>query len=184
MSLPARTVLRIEPAPFTDAEPFVEPLPGGDDAVIRTLEAMRELVAHELPNPLVQSLAAQVGRPGRTYANAIALFKLMRERVRFNRDPARLEWLQRPSRLAAEIMVRGQAVGDCDDRAMLAASLALALGMRPAFVVIGTRADGPYEHVYYALWMGEVARWQPFDPQEVAEPFREAPHERKLVYPL
>jgi transglutaminase-like putative cysteine protease len=73
-------------------------------------------------------------------------------RLRFARDPARLELLETPDGLLRRIDNQGFVSVDCDGAAILAAALGLALGLRARFVVVGFFSpSAPYSHVWTEL---------------------------------
>lgn len=88
-----------------------------------------------------------------------AIYKWVRHRIRYRRDPIGLEWVQSPARTVKE------RAGDCDDLATLIAALAQALGHRTRFATVGKHADRP-SHVYAEAWDGKA--WIALDP--VLEP--------------
>ncbi len=71
---------------------------------------------------------------------------------RFVRDPAAVELVHRPERLLDEYSCQGYIDGDCDDAAVLGASLGKAVGFPARYVVLGFH--GPrslFTHVYTEL---------------------------------
>lgn len=59
----------------------------------------------------------------------------------------------------------GHASGDCDDAAILGAALALEMGLRARFIVLGFQPWGPYAHVY-----AEVSEGGPWVDLDVTAP--------------
>jgi hypothetical protein len=95
------------------------------------------------------ALIATAGLPSRDYqAEAAAIWKLVRARVRFVRDIKDLETLQTP------LATLQQAGGDCDDHATLTGALLASLGHTVAIKIVdvgdGTGSGRPagYSHVY------------------------------------
>lgn len=85
----------------------------------------------------------------------------------FKPDPEGIELLRTPRVLLQDWDSTGEAAGDCDDAAILGASLAVASGYPVRFVVLGFDPHGPYGHVYAEAWNG--SRWVDFD---VTRPFQ------------
>lgn len=83
--------------------------------------------------------------------------------VQFIRDPAGgVEYLTDPVALLQQGYRSGLLQGDCDDIAMLAAALGMAIGFRARLVVVGTQQS--YQHVFTELappW--GPAKWREMD---------------------
>lgn len=90
-----------------------------------------------------------------------ALYRWVRDNIRYRFDPVELEWVQSPTRTMLE------RAGDCDDMAVLLAALAGSLGHRYRFLTVGPRA-GVMKHVAVEVWDGKG--WVTLDP--VLEPAR------------
>lgn len=175
----ARLTLVVEPPPLPGlgAAPLRLPLPDGDAGVMNTLAAMSALARDAAALPIVRAFA--MADRERRAPDADQLWHTLARAVKFKRDPDRLELLRHPAGLIRDMAVsRRAALGDCDDRAVLGASIALARGWPCSLRVIGQRADGPYQHVYLVLdgvpGRGSVA----IDPQETNKVGAEAAHER------
>lgn len=83
--------------------------------------------------------------------------------TRFVPDPDTVELVRTPPEQLRLQRAQGTAPGDCDDTATLAAALALALGQRVHFVVLGFFApDAPFVHVYAEQSLGDDT-WGDFD---------------------
>lgn len=84
-----------------------------------------------------------------------AIYDFVTRRVRYTKDPTRLEWVQSPTRTLSE------GVGDCDDIACCVGALAGSIGI-PVRYVIGGPAPGAYSHI----WAEGRDRheWIPVDP--------------------
>lgn len=154
-------------------------LSGGDRGTRETLAAMAELVRDAARRPDVRRFARAMKANQWPLGS---LWRVLRSRVVFEADPPGQELVRHPSQLLAEILSAGTARGDCDDRAMLGASLARAMGYQVAFVTIGRDPAAEMEHVYFAVRVG--GRWTPLDPQEVSRPGREVHHARRWLYPV
>lgn len=73
------------------------------------------------------------------------------------------ETLISPLRMLREIEVYGRTSGDCDDIAMLAASLLAVMGFAVRFKAIGQTPRGWYSHVFVEYSIAGLG-WKPFDP--------------------
>lgn len=93
-----------------------------------------------------------------------AVYDYVRRAVDFRPDPPGLEILRGPDVLIEEFETFGRAEGDCDESAVLVASLLKALGQDAALILVTTAPTKPLHHVYAAAWVGE--RWFTVDPQE------------------
>lgn len=114
---------------------------------------MRALVRASVTDPEVVGTAARIaGWAGvrDTYDQAQAVRTWLAGRFRFVRDPVDVELLREPRVLLRGISVDGYAFGDCDDAAVLAAALCMAVGLPVRFVVVafGRVPLAPYRHVY------------------------------------
>lgn len=85
----------------------------------------------------------------------------MVRRFRFVPDPKGVELLKSPHVMLNEWRASGKASGDCDDAAILSASVALAMGLPVRWVLLGFTPTGPYRHVFAEAW--ERGRWVDFD---------------------
>ena len=124
-------------------------LPPGDAGTARTLAIMAQLAREGSMRREVRETAIDVVRgagvrPHDTRGELAALFRFVRGAVRFTGDVAGVETLQAPHYTLAVM------AGDCDDRAILLAALARAIGIPASFRVIAAnpRRPGTYSHVY------------------------------------
>jgi len=148
-------------------------LPPGTAGTRVTLDMMRALARKGGQDVAVRERALAIlraaGVAGHDFAGEVrALFSWVRDRVRFVRDPAGVEWLQAP-RYTLE---RGY--GDCDDKATALAAMLLAVGHPAALRLraVGFRS-GTLSHVYVLAKL--AGRWVPLDPTWAGTPFGEAP---------
>jgi hypothetical protein len=128
-------------------------LSNGLQGNLQTVAVMKKLAESAAGSPLVQRLARRIvldaGVPSHYYADeALAIGEYVKEKVRYSRDPEGYEQLQAPDLLINDIQA-GLAQGDCDDMALLVASLLLSIGHQPFFRMVRYEAgDGPYAHIY------------------------------------
>jgi transglutaminase-like putative cysteine protease len=74
------------------------------------------------------------------------------------------ELITPPGRLLRSIQESGCAWGDCDDGAVLAASLFYALGFAVRFRAILEAPDGSFQHVFTEFRAPQSDLWRVFDP--------------------
>ena len=126
-------------------------LPPGDRGVKRTLAMMRRLVHEgsrqvEVREAAIDAVRRAGVRPHDTVGELNALYRFVRDGIRFTGDIAGVETLQGP-RYTLHL-----GAGDCDDRAVLLGSLARSIGLPVdlKFRAIGTdrRRPGRFSHVY------------------------------------
>jgi len=155
-----------QPGPVGTSEP-VDPrkpdikylrIPPGEQGTFVTLKLMKKIVlgpwGHRHPDVVL--LARQITSktsPGlkKDYeAMADAVFKFAKANVPYRLDPAGLEWLQTP--VYTLWGDNGKPVpADCDDHAILIASLAMALGLQAAFRTVRGKGGGRWVHVYAVI---------------------------------
>lgn len=138
---------------------LVSALPSGNAAALRTLKAMRILVRRCKTDLALRELAMQIVRPlaQRDYAAEIrALHAWVRDRIRYVRDIAGVETLHTPRR----IVEQGQ--GDCDDKALLLATLLESIGHKTRFAALGYGATPTHVLVEANIGNG----WIPLETTE------------------
>ena len=155
--------------PFGQLQRFK--IPGGDRGVEITVRAMREIAREaalesERVHQLAIRLAAMSSNRDRR-AQLVTLWRFLRTGVNFKPDTFDAEHLRIPDQLLDEIAAHGRTSADCDDVAMLAASIIMALGMRAGVAVVGRGRR--FEHVFAVADLGDG---RPFtlDPQERIPP--------------
>lgn len=150
-----------------------------------TLGAMQAITDDAVwHSPLAERTASAIAasQPQRDFVGQVrALYKFVRDRVRFRRDTFPAEHLRQPDHLLDQIAQHGTTSADCDDGTMLTATLLRCLGFPAYFVVVGRRADGRLEHVFPALrFAGEIIG---LDPQERRPPGPLTPFPRTIIVP-
>lgn len=146
----------------------------GDQSTRNTIAAMRAIVHHAARSPKVHQVASVLAArtaPKDVAAQLAGLDGFIRECVQFKPDTMGLEVLRHPDQLLSEIAANGRTSCDCDDVAMLGASVCRVLGVKPAFITVGHEPEGAYVHVHYAALADFPApTLVPFDPQEHIPP--------------
>ncbi len=102
-------------------------------------------------------------------------------RFKFVRDPRDVELLKSPAYMLGEWDRTGRITGDCDDAAILGASVALASGYRVRWVLLGFEKGRPFKHVFAEASPTGRDPWTDFDvtkPAQFPAGLREA---RRLV---
>lgn len=119
-------------------------IPTGAAGTRQTLEIMKRLTLAGKKSPVVRQLAVSLTQGLHQkdfYGEITALFRFVRDRIRYIKDVRNVETLHTPE------MVLSNRQGDCDDKALLLASLLESIGFRTRFVAVGFRAN-EYSHVY------------------------------------
>lgn len=136
----------------------------GDRGVRQTVKYMRRLVVRSLSEPLPVETAALIITPYCTTCSAevaLAIRGFLETYFVFVPDPVGHELLRAPTHLLEQIEKVGHASGDCDDVAILGASLGMAVGLPARFVILGFDPHGPFSHVYTELYTSQG--WQEMD---------------------
>lgn len=102
---------------------------------------MRELALRDRWQPLIQSLASQLGHPP-------GIDGFLRAVWRVQPDPEDTEYINSPNHLLELYTTKGTMAGDCDDAATLSAALLAALGWPATFVAIRMPGQSEFSHVF------------------------------------
>jgi len=73
------------------------------------------------------------------------IFKFVRDEIKYRKDPYRVEMFQSPKRTLLDYL-RGYGAGDCDDKAILIASMLSSIGYKVRLVLMNPRG-GAYTHI-------------------------------------
>lgn len=128
-------------------------LPNGADGNLLTVEFMKKVARERSKSPLVRQLACNIIKqyqvPSMHYAQeALAIGDWVKNNFRYVRDTRGVETLQDPLTMIDQIQ-RGNGQGDCDDHALLVATLLLSIGHSPRFRVVKyNRYSNSYAHIY------------------------------------
>jgi transglutaminase-like putative cysteine protease len=140
---------------FTLAE-----LPDGEAGVRATLKIMSAIKNAYKKLPTTRNLALSIVRdlPQKSFVRQIHLLhEYVRDRISYVRDVAGVETVQTP-----DVTLHLRA-GDCDDKAVLLASLLESIGHPTRFVAIGVSPDR-FSHVFVETRVGQ--KWMSLDPTE------------------
>ena len=131
----------------------------GSSANLTTVAIMRKLARTRAGLPLIREVALKILERYRTkshnyFDEARAIGEWVRDNVHYVKDPAGLEQITDPERLL-RLALQGRAHGDCDDQALLAATLLRSIGHTPKFKIVRYYAKtGPYNHIYVVDYAG------------------------------
>ena len=140
---------------------YLAAIPDGPDGIAATLRLMAQIVREWRTHPEVITLARQIVAhvPGKDYyGEASALFDYVQGSVRYVRDVDGVETIQTP------LVTLSQAAGDCDDQAVLLATLLSAIGHPARFVAGAFNGNPDFEHVWTETRIGNS--WYAADPTE------------------
>lgn len=136
-------------------------IPDGAAGTLATLKIMRRLVRSGKKDlPIRQAALSVVGGLDSKdwYREALSVWNFVKENIRYVRDINGVETIQTPDKT----LEFGQ--GDCDDQAVLIASLLEAIGHPTRFVAIGLTPANNYQHVYTETKIGN--KWIPLETTE------------------
>lgn len=152
---------------------MVFPLPSGDAGVQVTVSTMRSLARRASVDPLVRRTAVDLVLSEPLSTHPVVIRDYLNDHTTFIPDPRHDEALHDPVYLLAQILTRGLVGIDCDDVAMLAASLGLSIGLRARYVVLafGSAPTAPYQHVLTGLQSARGGPWVVVDPTRPAQDF-------------
>lgn len=135
-------------------------LPKGREGIRKTLLLMRALVRKGKKNPLIRQTAVELTQGMRQkdwYGEVKALHNFVRDNIRYLRDIKSVETLHTPERILRN------AQGDCDDKAILLASLLESIGHPTRFLAVGFH-PGKFSHVLTETKIGN--KWIPLETTE------------------
>jgi hypothetical protein len=133
-------------------------LPGGIKGNLKTIKFMQKVARERSGHPIVREFALKIiqaaGIPSHNYKEeALAIGDFVKQRMRYVRDPRESELLQDPVMLIEKLEKYGYAQGDCDDMALLIATLLLSTGHSPIYRAVRYKApSGPFNHIYVILY--------------------------------
>lgn len=122
----------------------------GDAGAMQTLAEMRAMVQRSAVEPEIVSLARVIVRPaarGDRRGAAGLVRDWVSRHTRWTPDPEGAEYLVPPTVMLSRIARAGLAPGDCDDVAVLAATLLKAAGIPARLTAIGFHPTRRLSHV-------------------------------------
>jgi transglutaminase-like putative cysteine protease len=124
-------------------------IPNGEAGAAVTMKAMRQLVKDAVrdPSQKIRELALQIVGNAGYMDQARRLQQWVQQNIRYIQDPPDVELVQTP-----QYTVQQQA-GDCDDQAVLLASLLMTTGHPAQFIAVGMHGQ-PLSHVLVQTLIG------------------------------
>jgi transglutaminase-like putative cysteine protease len=86
------------------------------------------------------------------------------EKCQYLNDPVTTEWVKDPERLVEEIETHGSTRADCDEIALLTATMLRQVGRDAEFVTVGFGLPGSYSHVFTRGKEPKTGAWIVCDP--------------------
>lgn len=108
-------------------------------------------------DPLIRKLATNILQEYQIQSHffldeALAIGDYVKNNVRYVRDPENIEYLQDPLKMVNDLST-GSSQGDCDDMALLTATLLLSVGHLPYFRAVRyDQALGNFNHIYVVVY--------------------------------
>jgi transglutaminase-like putative cysteine protease len=132
---------------------------GGRGAIMRTVKNMRSMVEARRKDPVIIDTARKIMNAygvarDDTKGEAAAIYRFLKNHIRYTRDPIDVELLQDP------VITLAWRTGDCDDISVLGASLAESIGLPTRFVLYSRQGGVPH-HVLFEVRTDEG--WLPID---------------------
>jgi hypothetical protein len=117
------------------------------DETVQTMVSLSTNITTEIRNVAV-TLCKKF--PAGDFKQARRLYEYVRDEITYIYDPRNVEEVQPP-----EITLKLHA-GDCDDKAVLLASLLLSIGFETCFFIADTNNDGYPDHVYVGVYLPDA----------------------------
>ena len=119
---------------------------GGELGTDQTVKAMRSLVQRSLLRPDVRLFTLGIFRVGNVSSKneshaAHVIFDYIQKNISYVKDPIDIEVIQEP------VITLKLKAGDCDDHAVLVASMFESVGVPSRFVVVGRDVQN-FQHIY------------------------------------
>jgi hypothetical protein len=128
-----------------------------------TIKIMTKMAREGSRHPLIRRLATNILNhdriPSHHYleeARAIGTF--VQKNVRYVKDIAGVETIHSPDMMIRQMSDVGYFSADCDDMALLIASMLLSIGIVPKYRAVRYRApNGAYNHIYVVVYENNIA---------------------------
>jgi transglutaminase-like putative cysteine protease len=136
----------------------------GEPGIFQSLEAMRLGALKEATDPIVRGAALELVAtcgPKDDACRASRIYALVKSRMRYVPDPVNVEAFGLASFHLENIANTGQTQGDCDDGAVLVATMATAVGLESRYAVASFRSDRELHHVWAEVKLPQG--WYPMD---------------------
>lgn len=118
---------------------------------------MKKVARLRAGHPLIRKLALNILQQAQVPSHhfvdeALAIGDYVQRKVRYVRDADNIEYLQDPLDMIKQTQ-KGTAQGDCDDMALLTATLLLAIGHQPFYRAVRYESGaGNYNHIYTVVY--------------------------------
>lgn len=135
----------------------------GIAGIWQTMYIMRDIVYQSVKDREIKDTAVEIIKdiePLNSLEQVKAIFNWIRKKVRYVKDYYSIEEIQYPRIMLKNIKVKGYAYGDCDDMALLSASMLYSIGMKTRFVVIATKPKH-YNHIRTEVMIKD--KWIPLE---------------------
>lgn len=170
--------------PAAVMRPPTIPIPGGDLGILGfTIPRMLQLIRNARALPLVRGVSVRLAagcHPEDQECREARIYAWVKKRIQFVPDPRRVELLHDPLAVLWTIRRQGWAAGDCDDIAVILASLLESVGIRTRLKVVATSPGPvrPFRHVFVESAQPDGS-WRRLDP--LGENFPEEAFTRTAV---
>jgi hypothetical protein len=134
----------------------------GINGNIDTIEAMRKLAREFSRHDLVKRLATNIihykNIPSHHYLDeARAIGEFVQKHIRYVKDPVGTESLQAPDMMIRMMKDVGYSMGDCDDMALLTASLLMSIGIKSKFRAVRYKDSVQgFNHIYVVVYENNI----------------------------
>ena len=135
----------------------------GKQGNIDTIEVMKKMARDFSRHDLVKRLATNILNfkkiPSHHYLEeAKAIGQFVQKHVRYVKDPVDTESLQAPDMMIRMMTDVGYTMGDCDDMALLIATLLMSIGIKPKFRAIKyNEASASFNHIYVVVYENNIS---------------------------
>lgn len=152
--------------PIADAPPTtIRPFSGPADTVRTMIAAIVGTRGEQ--STLVRSVKDHIIRevqPKDYLSEILAVRHFVHEKCKYSNDALGVEQVQDAERLCDQIVKYGKVVGDCDDCAVLMATLCRQLGREVEIIIVGFGRPGSYSHVFVRVKEPKSGKWIILDP--------------------
>ena len=145
----------------------------------KVAEILKQMALQSRKSRLVRQFTISIikkrGISPKDYMGEIrALYEYVRDEVDYRRDATFLDTFVTPDRMVRDILF-GNGAADCDDKALLLASMLLHIGQVPRFVLTNNVPGGSYNHIYVQVKNPKSGEWIGLETTEPVEMGWEAP---------
>lgn len=136
-------------------------------------EILKQMVLNSRKSRLVRQFTIQIIKKRdvapKDYLGEIrAVYEYVRDEVDYRRDATFLDTFVTPDRMVRDILFASGAA-DCDDKALLLASMLLHIGQIPRFVLTNNSPGGSYSHIYVEVKHPKTGEWIGLETTEPVE---------------